>query len=58
MKKILVVGDNKLILDFMENLISKEDYQVSAVEDGLSALDILKVQKPDFIFIDLQTGVS
>ncbi len=58
MKKILVVDDNKLILDFMENLISKEGYQVSAVEDGLSALDILKVQKPDFIFIDLKTGVS
>ena len=41
MKKILVVDNDRLILEFMKDILSKEGYQVVTAEDGLSALDIL-----------------
>jgi len=53
MKKILVVDNNKLILEFMSDLLEKEGHQVLTAEDGLAALDILKTSIPDVIFIDL-----
>ena len=53
MKKVLAIDDDRLILEFMKELLSKEGYEVLTAEDGLSALDILKTHTPDFIFIDL-----
>jgi len=53
MKKILVVDNHPLILQFMVNLLKKRGYEVLTVLDGLSALDILKDYIPDVIFIDL-----
>ena len=41
------------MLKLMTNLLEKKGYQVLTAEDGLSALDILKTQIPDVIFIDL-----
>ena len=43
----------KFILEFMNDLLSKEGHQVLTAEDGLSTLDILKTYTPDVIFIDL-----
>ena len=53
MKRILVVDNDNFILEFMNDLLSKEGHQVLTAEDGLSALDILKTYTPDVIFIDL-----
>ena len=53
MKKILVVDNHPLILQFMTNLLEKEGYQVLTTKDGLSALDILKTYIPEVIFVDL-----
>ena len=53
MKKILVVDNDRLILEFMTDILSKEGYQVMTAESGLSALDILKSNTPDVIFTDL-----
>ena len=53
MKKILVVDNDRLILEFMTDILSKEGYQVVTAGDGLSALDILKSNTPDVIFVDL-----
>ena len=52
-KKILVVDDNRLMLNFMVDLLEKEGHQVVTAEDGISALDILKSFVPDVIFVDL-----
>ncbi|MDY6880573.1 MAG: response regulator [Thermodesulfobacteriota bacterium] len=52
-KKILVVDNNPVILEFMANLLRKERHTVLTAEDGLSALDILDNFIPDVIFIDL-----
>ncbi|MBW2075274.1 MAG: response regulator [Deltaproteobacteria bacterium] len=53
MKKILVVDNHPLILQFMTNLLVKEGHQVLTAQDGLSALDILKTETPDIMFVDL-----
>jgi len=53
MKKILVVDNDELILEFMNDILTKEGHEVITAKDGLSALDILKDYTPDVIFIDL-----
>jgi two-component system sensor histidine kinase/response regulator len=52
-KKILVVDNDKFILEFMNDVLSEKGHEVVTVEDGLSALDILESLVPDVIFIDL-----
>ena len=52
-KKILVVDDNRLMLNFMIDLLEKEGHEVAVAEDGISALDMLKSFVPDIIFVDL-----
>jgi len=51
--KILVVDDDKLFLEFMNDILSKEGHHVLTAEDGLSALDVLRTHTPDVIFTDL-----
>ena len=53
MKKILVVDDDKFILEFMNDILAKRGYQVVTADSGLAAMEILKTFTPDFIFIDL-----
>ena len=53
MKKILVVDNDKLILEFFRDLLQEKGYEVTVAEDGLQALDILKTYLPNIIFSDL-----
>jgi len=53
MKEILVVDNDRMILEFMNELLSDEGYNVLTAEDGLSAVDMLKTYTPDAIFVDL-----
>lgn len=53
MKKILVVDNHPLMLEFMAKFLSEEGYQVLTAKDGLTAMEILKDFSPDVIFIDL-----
>jgi CheY-like chemotaxis protein len=53
MKKVLVVDNDQLILEFMIDLLSDEGYEVKTAEDGPEALDVLKEYAPDVIFIDM-----
>ncbi|MDL2275523.1 response regulator [Desulfosarcina sp. OttesenSCG-928-G10] len=52
-KKILVVDDNRMILKFLENLLSAQGHEVMTREDGLSALNLLTSYTPDVMFVDL-----
>ena len=52
-KRILVVDNDELILEFMNDVLSKEGYEVVTAKDGLSALNTLKRYTPDVIFVDL-----
>ncbi|MFC1851582.1 response regulator [candidate division CSSED10-310 bacterium] len=53
MKRILVVDNDKLILEFMRDILSEQGYEVITVANGLSALDVLRKNKLDVIFVDL-----
>ena len=53
MKEILVIDNDQLILEFVVDLLPKDQYRVVTAKDGLSALEILKTHTPDIIFVDL-----
>ena len=45
--KILLVDDEPILRDLLYELLSKEDYQVTTVENGKEALFMIQ-KKPDF----------
>jgi two-component system, cell cycle sensor histidine kinase and response regulator CckA len=53
MKKILLVDNDRFILEVVKDLLTNEGYQVLTAEDGLSALDALEGFTPDAIFVDM-----
>ena len=52
--KILLVEDNKLNLRVARGMLSKLGCAAESVEDGFSALDRLRQEKFDLVFMDLQ----
>ncbi|OPY05802.1 MAG: Blue-light-activated protein [Syntrophaceae bacterium PtaB.Bin038] len=52
-KKILVVDNHPIILEYMSKFLSKDGHEVRTSEDGLHALDLLESWRPDIIFVDL-----
>ena len=60
--RILVVDDEESIREFLEIMLKKEGYEVTCVEDGQRAIDILKKKSFDLVISDLQmpnvTGIE
>ena len=52
-KTILAVDDYKETLEFLQSLLTKFGYEVTTVETGEEALDLLVVKKFDLILLDL-----
>ena len=52
-KKILVVDDEKKIVDIVEAYLKREGYQALAAYDGKLALEMARQQRPDLIILDL-----
>jgi CheY-like chemotaxis protein len=52
-KRILVVDDDPINQQIVENILKKEGYKVSTVNNGLKAIDFLKKHSCDLIFMDL-----
>jgi len=52
-KKILVVDDEKKIVEIVKAYLEKEGYQVIVAYDGKSALELVRTQAPDLIILDL-----
>src|SRR5437867_5258714 len=52
--KILVVDDDSLNQRMMQILLTREGYHVDVAPSGLAALEAVKVQKYDVVFMDLQ----
>jgi len=52
-KKILVVDNHPIILEYMSKFLGKDGHEVRTSEDGLHALDLLENWRPDIIFVDL-----
>jgi two-component system response regulator PilR (NtrC family) len=60
--RILVVDDEESIREFLEIMLKKEGYEVTCVEDGQKAIDILTKKTFDMVISDLQmpnvTGIE
>ena len=52
-KKILLVDDEKDILEFLSYNIKKEGAKVYTATNGLEAIDLAKKKKPDLILLDV-----
>ncbi len=55
--KILVVDDDVSNRYLMQILLTREGYQVTVASDGLEALEAVKHQKFDIVFMDLHMPV-
>lgn len=53
MKKIMVVEDEKKLVELIRTYLEKEGYEVIALYSGSEALTEFKNQKPDLIILDL-----
>jgi len=51
--KILVVEDDRNLLDTLKYNLDKEGYNTVAAVDGAEALDIARLEKPDLIILDI-----
>ncbi len=52
-KKILVVDDDRKIVDLVKMYLEKDGYRVVAAYDGRSALDLARRERPALIVLDL-----
>lgn len=53
MKKILVVDDERKIVDIVEAYLKREGYQVIVAYEGKLALELARKQRPDLVVLDL-----
>ncbi len=51
--KILVVDDEKKVVDLVTLYLKREGYQVLAAYDGLQAMELIHQEQPDLIILDL-----
>lgn len=51
--KILIVEDDRNLLDTLKYNLRKEGYDVIAAKDGVEALDAARREKPDLIILDI-----
>lgn len=52
-KKILVVDDTPLFIKLAKDFFRREQVEILTAEDGDQAVDIVKKEKPDLVFMDL-----
>ena len=52
-KKILIIEDERLLLDMYESYFRKADYEVFATSNGRPGLEIARKEKPDIIITDI-----
>jgi len=50
---VLVVDDERYIVDLLTDLLEDEGYRVISAYDGLRALEIMREQHPDLLLADI-----
>ena len=53
-KKVLIVEDNELNMKLFHDLLEAQGYETLETREGLSALSIARIHKPDLILMDIQ----
>lgn len=52
-KQLLLIEDDATIIDFMEVVLSKENYQLKVAKTGMEALTFLQTESFDLLLLDL-----
>ncbi len=55
-QKVLVVDDDKIMLDLLEKILEENGYKVTSTLDGQEAYKILECKNFDLVITDLQLG--
>lgn len=53
-KKIMVVDDDRNIVDYLVEIFEDNGYTTCTATDGLEAFEVLQREKPDLITLDLE----
>ena len=53
MSKILIVEDDRTLLDVLKYNLLKENYTVATAVDGVQALEVARTEKPGLIILDV-----
>ena len=53
-KRILVVDDEKDIVEFLTQLLEDNGYEVTGASDGAQGMEMVLKSRPDLILLDLQ----
>lgn len=53
-KRVLVVDDEKDVVEFLTDLLEDNGYEVTAAYNGVEAMELISKEKPDLILLDLQ----
>ena len=51
--KVLIVDDEKTLVNVMKDYLSKEGYETDVAYDGKQALDKISIYHPDIILLDI-----
>ena len=52
-KKILIIEDEKILLNLLEQKLKQEGYEVLTATDGKKGLEEMKMLKPDLVLLDI-----
>ena len=52
-KRVLVCDDEPYIVESVSYVVRKAGYEVRAAEDGDTALELARREKPDRVFLDI-----
>ena len=56
MKKILIVDDNKDLMDLVPQILSLHGFEVCSHHSGIDVLRVVKGYQPDLILLDIRLG--
>ncbi len=52
-RRVLVVEDDRAVLDLLDGALREEGYRVRRAEDGVEALEAIREQTPDLVIADV-----
>ena len=58
-RKILIIDDEKVVLDSCTQILKDEPHEVAVASDGSRGLELVEEFRPDLVFVDLKMpGIS